>query len=523
MNNLIKAWVIALFGVMSSYATTIIFNGCSNTPNNYFTFTPGADEYCIAKCTPKINPDSETTIKLKIPGAVYDNQVSLGAKAFDWSGYQGNFANLKLVYLIFEKVGNTCVRMPDDCSYIFREYNTLSKITKINMDVSGISTNNVTNMTGMFRNCSKLTSLNLSNFNTSKVTNMAHMFNLCSGITSLNVSSFDTSNVTNMSSMFQQCYGLTALDVSNFDVHNVTSMGHMFYLSKNLRALDLSSFACEKIALDCLVSGCTSLTYLDISNIDARRVKYIANIFQKCTALATLKISEYFSPPTNTQDSLDTMFSSCNANVNIVGTKVNQFIPDNATVKSKINAGANKVYIYQTPSAWISDEFKEIVKEQLGITTFTQEPETTDISKIFTATSSDSLYIAQSKDNKTIVADASNKTISGALVNKTVDGIGYYPANLRLTGSITLSGDNSAFNQKSFLVGDGVKDTIITFTNPNALPKTNTTVESNGAVVFDGAENYILSNNISIKSGGKLNATTRIILAGNGGILKFEN
>ena len=503
MNTSIKMLVAVPLISLSGNATTIMFNGCTNTNNNsrnlYFNFTSKAgDEYCIDSCVPKSNPGISTNITLKIPGAVNGRQVSLGEEAFNWSKYEEEYSNLN-VNLIFEKVGNMRVQMPTNSDAMFRESSALSKIAKISLDLSGISTSNVTRMGYMFHFCTRLTSLDVSNFDTSKVIRACDIFNNCSGLTSLDLSNFDTNTFSNVGHMFASCTRLTSLNLSNF-----TGSGIANYL-------------------DNMFNGCTSLTYLDISNIDARNAIKVSYMFKDCTALATLKISEYFSPPANTAIEIDTIFQSCNSNVNIVGTKVNQFIPANATVKSKINAGANKVYIYQTPSAWISDEFKEIVKEQLGITTFTQEPETTDISKIFTATSSDSLYIAQSKDNKTIVADASNKTISGALVNKTVDGIGYYPANLRLTGSITLSGDNSAFNQKSFLVGDGVKDTIITFTNPNALPKTNTTVESNGAVVFDGAENYILSNNISIKSGGKLNATTRIILAGNGEILKFEN
>ena len=38
---------------------------------------------------------------------------------------------------------------------------------------------NVTDMSGMFNECSSLTELNLSNFNTNKVTNMSNMFNGC--------------------------------------------------------------------------------------------------------------------------------------------------------------------------------------------------------------------------------------------------------------------------------------------------------------------------------------------------------
>ena len=349
------------------------------------------------------------------------------------------------------------------------------------------------------------------------------MFNLCSGLTSLTVSSFDTSNVINMSSMFQQCSNLSSLNVSNFDTNNVTSMGHMFYLCKKLTSLNLSNFTGYQTALDYLVSGCSKLTYLDISNIDIRSARYIANIFEKCSILATLKISEKFSPPSDTLDNQDAMFSGCNASINIIGIKVNQFIVANAETKSQISSDANKLYIFQRPSAWISDGLKEIAEAQLESLTYEEEPETTDLSKMFIANSTDSLYIGQSEAEQTFTIEGADRTISGALINKAIDGIGYYPANFRLTGTISLSGDNSAFNQKSFLVGDGISDTIITLTNPNALPRTNTTVEPLGTLVFGGSGNYTLLNDITIKSGGNLNAIKRIMLSGNGVILQFEN
>ena len=54
----------------------------------------------------------------------------------------------------------------------------------------------------MFYKCNKLLSIDLSNFNTNNVTNMSDMFRNCSSLTSLNLSNFNTNNVTNMSFMF---------------------------------------------------------------------------------------------------------------------------------------------------------------------------------------------------------------------------------------------------------------------------------------------------------------------------------
>ena len=44
----------------------------------------------------------------------------------------------------------------------------------------GVNTNNVTDMSGMFYECSSLKEINLSNFNTDNITNMKSMFYGCS-------------------------------------------------------------------------------------------------------------------------------------------------------------------------------------------------------------------------------------------------------------------------------------------------------------------------------------------------------
>jgi surface protein len=77
-------------------------------------------------------------------------------------------------------------------------------------------------------------SLDVSGLDTSSVTNMSHMFFLCSNsnLTTLDVSGFDTSSVTDMSSMFA-CWRynpsfLTALNLSGWDFSNVTTVNRMF-------------------------------------------------------------------------------------------------------------------------------------------------------------------------------------------------------------------------------------------------------------------------------------------------------
>ena len=99
-----------------------------------------------------------------------------------------------------------------------------------------LNTEEMTDMSRMFAECSSLTSLDLSNFNTANVTNMSEMFSGCRSLTSLDLSKFNTKKVTNMSNMFYNCRSLTTITVSNlWDVSNVTNGDAMFAYCYNLK------------------------------------------------------------------------------------------------------------------------------------------------------------------------------------------------------------------------------------------------------------------------------------------------
>ena len=174
-----------------------------------------------------------------------------------------------------------------------------------------LNTENVTNMSGMFRDCSALTTLNVSNFDTKNVTSMSEMFYGCYALTTLDVSHFDTKNVTDMSGMFSYCRALRTLDVSNFDTKNVTDMSMMFNNCEALTTLDVSKFDTKNVTdMGGMFSYCPTLTTLDVSNFDTKNVTDMSDMFHGCRALTTLDVSNF-----NTQNVTDMsdMFSGCSA------------------------------------------------------------------------------------------------------------------------------------------------------------------------------------------------------------------
>jgi len=125
------------------------------------------------------------------------------------------------------------------CARLF----ALFKGTSLNL--SNLITTNVTNMNGMFYNCSNLENIDLSNITTTNVSDMSNMFSNCNNLANINLSNFDTANVTDMSNMFGMNPTNTNpeinINLSNFNTSNVTTMQNMFRRAK-IRTLDLSSF-----------------------------------------------------------------------------------------------------------------------------------------------------------------------------------------------------------------------------------------------------------------------------------------
>ena len=141
-------------------------------------------------------------------------------------------------------------------------YGFFRGVTKLETikDLKYLNTEQVTNMSYMFSDCSALTSLDVTHFNTAKVTNMNYMFYRCSKLTSLDVTKFNTANVTNMSYMFESCSALSSLDLSNFNTAIVTDMSYMFYGCSALSSLDLSNFYTKEVGnMVCMFSGCSAL------------------------------------------------------------------------------------------------------------------------------------------------------------------------------------------------------------------------------------------------------------------------
>lgn len=107
------------------------------------------------------------------------------------------------------------------------------KFTEI--DMSGFSTQNVTNMSYMFSGCSSLKSIDVSHFDTSNVTNMSYMFSGCSALTTIYAASdADWSDVALSDNMFEGCIALESGNETKYDPNNVDATYARINKTENL-------------------------------------------------------------------------------------------------------------------------------------------------------------------------------------------------------------------------------------------------------------------------------------------------
>lgn len=143
-----------------------------------------------------------------------------------------------------------------DWFFCFSNLTTIEGITNLN-------TSKVTNMSGVFYECNKLTGVNVGNWDTSNVTNMSQLFMGCEMVKSLDVGNWDTSNVTDMERMFSMCQNLTTLNLHKWNTSKVTNTTYMFYDCRNL----------------------TSIYVGDNWNMDNVGDRYSDNMFRNCSQL----------------------------------------------------------------------------------------------------------------------------------------------------------------------------------------------------------------------------------------------
>ena len=228
-----------------------------------------------------------------------------------------------------------------------RMFSNLSKVTSI--DVSTLDTASCGDFSYMFNGCNALTSLNVSKFDTIRATNMKMMFNGVSKVNVLNVSGFDTVNVRDMSGMFKGCSSVSGLDVSLFDTTNVENMASMFNGCSSLTSLDVTGFITTSVkSMGRMFKDCSKLTRLDLCSFDLSKLDgstYLETLngvndinevemFKGCTSLKSVLLGKHFARINGAN-----MFDGCSAlNIIIAQAETSMSLSTDTGLNSLTNA-----------------------------------------------------------------------------------------------------------------------------------------------------------------------------------------
>ena len=142
--------------------------------------------------------------------------------------YNDKFTSKKKGIISFKIKFNTILTT---MSQMFEECENL-----VDVDLSNFISSQVTSLNSAFSHCYSLENINFANFKSSNIITMYATFESCEELTGLDLSSFDdTSNLKSMNSLFKNCFKLSFINLKNFKFVNSVNLRETFYPSNNLK------------------------------------------------------------------------------------------------------------------------------------------------------------------------------------------------------------------------------------------------------------------------------------------------
>ena len=206
------------------------------------------------------------------------------------------------------------------------------------LDLTQLNTSSVTNMNSMFKQMSRISSLNFASFDTSNVTDFGEMFRgIVIGSRTLDVRSFNTSKATAMWMMFDGTNLIGNLDLSNFDTSHVGDMSNMFSNSVFLNSVNVSSFNTSAVVnMQGMFYRTLGMPVINIANFNTANVQNMQDMFRE-TGAVTIKASALFN--TNSVIDSSRMFMDAVHLVGGSGTPYNASFPQDKTYARQDVAG----------------------------------------------------------------------------------------------------------------------------------------------------------------------------------------
>ena len=150
------------------------------------------------------------------------------------------------------------------------------------IDIRGLDTKNVEDMSGLYYYCSNIEHIDLRGVNTSKVKHMENMFSGCSKLESVDMSGLDLSKVRHMMGMFRGSSKIRSINLINTGLHDVIDMKQMFYNCFSVESIRMGKLELPMVSdIRYMFNGCVKLRDLDmdlrLTNKNAIKVGGIFN------------------------------------------------------------------------------------------------------------------------------------------------------------------------------------------------------------------------------------------------------
>ena len=214
--------------------------------------------------------------------------------------------------------------------------------------LSLLDTSDVTTMSNMFRNCSKLAGeIDLSHFNMQNVTSVEQMFMNDGKITTLKLNNWDAPKLTKVYEIFQWCK-MASIEMNNFNAPVLSDVSDMFGNGRlaNIKSISINNWNIPSVTnLYRMFYGCSKLTELNIEGFNAPSATNVANMFYGCSSLAgTLDLSNF---DTSNVTNMSYMFYNCSLLTDINKSK---FSTSNVTNMSYMFYGCSKLTVIDVSS-----------------------------------------------------------------------------------------------------------------------------------------------------------------------------
>lgn len=230
----------------------------------------------------------------KLKDIVLDKGASIDTTGVT-SFYRVFYQDSAIKSLDLSKIQGFSLDSADNFSRVFEEDNSLKSVTlPKNVD-------QVKDFSGLFNNCSNLTTINgINSWTGSSATDVSYMFNGATKLEKLDLAKFNPSQATNFSFMFAGCQALTSVgDLSQWNLtgnkdskatdteYNVYSVSHMFDGDSSLKTLDLPNFSPINVQyFSSMFEGCSSLkTITGMNSWDVSSAIFMDKMFAECTKL----------------------------------------------------------------------------------------------------------------------------------------------------------------------------------------------------------------------------------------------